>query len=282
MLSPKNVCRQKRKMENYYKSNGLYDRLLNLKGAHDFQWVSGNAWLLAYGNKIDQEARFLALVSGSSWIPQEEIIESLKHLAQKIKVPVIQIVFDDAPEKVLSSVSVKNLLNEKTKKVSLNDLFEIFKKLKLDVNQGLCGKLINDKASSAYHKWQRATLGNKIIVSDIDLIRTSVAGPVEIIELKRSTQDISKWSPYKEDYLNFSLLKSVSIKAGINFSISYNKMLKNASTKVVTGEITDFVSIFSFDNNHCKDTLRNCSFSDFLDGKYRISVSSAPQWPSKF
>lgn len=135
---------------------------------------------------------------------------------------------------------------------------------------GKCEKYLNDKTSSAYHKWQRNTLGNKIIVSDLDLIRVNYKTkiPNEFIELKRSTADLNKWNPYSDDFINFSLVESISKKLNIPLTIIYNRMEKDIHSKIISKDITDYVSIFSFNKNSTKKLKINYDFESFCNGDY--------------
>src|SRR5690606_23313522 len=91
------------------------------------------------------------------------------------------------------------------------------------INNNTTAKYLNDKTSSAYHNWQRNSLGRGITVSDIDLYRVSENGtPKVIYELKRSYYSLERWNPFRDDYSNFKLISNLCNKAGLEFKIIYN------------------------------------------------------------
>ncbi len=255
-------------MSQYYKTNAIYEALGKVE--HNFQWVSGNAWLLVYGNKSEQQAKILVLVHGTSWKIQAEIINTLNVLAKKLKIPVYKIVFDDSNDDSISEVAFSSSLKDEGEMYYLNELKTIFKNAGLDIIDGKCDKYLNDRASSAYHKWQRFSLGNKITVSDLDLIRVNNQSkePIELIELKRSTAYVNIWKPYTDDYANFNLIDTISQQTSIPLSIVYNRMIKDRITKVISDDIHEPVSIFSFSNNSSQVLKREYSFDDFVNGLY--------------
>ena len=255
-------------MVDYYKSNAIYD---NLRENKSFQFVSGNSWILVYGNKKDEGAKIIVLVHGISWKEDYEIIETLKKINKLANIPVCRISFDDSEYSKVNTINYYELIDgNNTKKYSLNSFKNYLKKVGLDIEDGECDKYLNDKTSSAYHKWQRETLGNKIIVSDLDLIRIDLKtkNPIEIIELKRSSAALDKWTPYSDDYINFNLVDSIAKKINAPLNIIYNRMIKNMETKVISADIVDKVSIFSYSKNNYKKIKTNYEFSYFSSGKY--------------
>ncbi len=256
-------------MAQYYRTNAIYEALNNIE--HDFQWVSGNAWLLVYGNKSDHKAKVLVLVHGTSWKIQTEIINTLQYITKKLNIPVYKIIFDDSHDDSISEVVFCSSLKDEGKMYFLGELKSIFKNAGLDIIDGKCDKYLNDKTSSAYHKWQRFSLGNKIVVSDLDLIRMSKSSkePIEFIELKRSTADVNIWKPYIDDYANFNLINSISQRTNIPLLIVYNRMVKDIKTKTIIDDIHNPVSIFLYTQDNCKVISRNCNFNNFVKGIYK-------------
>lgn len=57
---------------SYYKTNAVYG-LLELEEEHPFVWVSGNAWMLVYGDQ-NASPKALVLAFGSSWNIQREVV----------------------------------------------------------------------------------------------------------------------------------------------------------------------------------------------------------------
>lgn len=254
-------------MEDYYKSNAIYEKLSKID--NNFVWVSGNAWLLVYGNRKDLEAKTIMIVQGKSWSVKESVIETIRNIGDKINIPVCRVVFDDTPNSHIENIDFYKGLDNEKEVYSLTDLKNYLISTGLDIVAGKCDKYLNDKTSSAYHKWQRSTLGNRIIVSDLDLIRVNTENnPSEIIELKRSTMALNLWHPYKEDYINFNLVESLTENLKIPLNIIYNRMEKDRETKIVTKDLADKLSIFSYKKNTPKVEKISYDFEDFLNGNY--------------
>ncbi len=150
----------------------------------------------------------------------------------------------------------------KFKEITMKELTAIYEKQGLPVNiknKEATRKYLNDKTSSAYHKWQRDSLGYQLKVSDIDLIKLNQDSISEIYELKRSFIALEKWEPYTDDYNNFRLLSNVFINTNIDVKIAYNLRTKNPWKDDVTklkifnvnknsGELVSFDQIISLEN----------------------------------
>lgn len=216
---------------NYYKSNAIYEYLLSKK-LPQFKFVVGNAWQLVYG---DNECNPLLLifaigVQGSEILndlskEENEAFELLKIVGQKANLPVKQIRFaSDITE--VEKIQVLNTNNELTE-LTMLELSELYKSFGLPVSDTATSKYLNDSTSSAYHNWQRSSLGRNLTVSDIDLWRVNNEGIPEIIfELKRSFYDLDKWKPFTDDYRNFQLISNLCNKSGIDFKLMYNQRIK--------------------------------------------------------
>lgn len=254
--------------QQYYKTNAIYEALSKID--HNFQWVSGNAWLLVYGNKSDHKAKILVLAHGNSWSIQAEIMDTLKYIAKKLEIPVYKIIFDDSQDASIAEIRFCSSLDDEGEMYFLDKLKILFKNAGLDIIDGKCDKYLNDKTSSAYHKWQRASLGNRIVVSDLDLIRINEKSkePTEFIELKRSTSDVKYWKPYPDDFANFNLINTISQQTKVPLIIVYNRMIKDDTTKVILEDIHNPVSIFSYKINQPTEIKRECNFDDFVNGIY--------------
>ncbi len=130
---------------SYYKTNAVYG-LLELEKEHPFVWVSGNAWMLVYGDQ-NASPKALVLAVGSSWDIQKDVVRVSKKIAQKSGIPLFFVKFDDgvdAIEKVRFS-QPGHIPTELT----LDELKEEFAKTGLPVKDGYCGKSVNDATSSA-------------------------------------------------------------------------------------------------------------------------------------
>lgn len=251
-------------MSNYYQSNAIYDALKTRK--HSFRWIIGNAWLLVYGNKSDSKAKVIVLAHGRSWEVDKEILKVLQKLSNKSGIEVVKVSFDDRENSNVSDIDFSDSLFGSSVKISLSTLKDKLKSYGLDITDGQCDKYLNDSTSSAYHKWQRNSLGNKIIVTDMDLLRVNEQGDTtEIIELKRSYKTVQDWSPYTDDFKNFDLLETISGKINIPFYIVYNQRKSNPFQ-----DIYAYVSIFGYKNKASTTINRGVSFDAFVSGDYMV------------
>lgn len=245
---------------SYYKTNAVYG-LLELEEEHPFVWVSGNAWMLVYG---DQNAypQALVLAFGSSWETQKDVISVAKKIAQKSGIPLLFVKFNDAAP-LIDKVGFGKP-GQKPCELNLDELKNEFRKLGLPVRSGACGKSVNDATSSAYHNWQRSSLGS-IKVTDIDLIRLSAEGePIEAIELKRSFSPLKQWNPYPVDYVNFNLLLAVCDKSAMKMTIAYNVR----QTRPVFNDDASRLALFSYAASNSPVRIGQFNYSDFLAGRY--------------
>lgn len=245
---------------SYYKTNAVYGRL-ELEEDHPFVWVSGNAWMLVYGDQ-NASPKALVLAFGSSWNIQKEVVRVSKEIAQKSGIPLFFVRFDDSVDEI-EKVGFSQP-GHKPIELTLDELKEEFAKTGLPVKSGHCGKSVNDATSSAYHNWQRASLG-AIKVTDIDLVRLDDDGePIEVLELKRSFYSLQDWKPYQDDFVNFNLLLSVCRQADIKMNIAYNVR----ETKPVFKDDASRFAIFSFSAPSSPDKTGLVSYADFLRGAY--------------
>jgi len=248
-------------MAKYYKGNAVYDELK--KAPHNFQWLDGNAWILLYGSKSD--FKLFVFVIGVTWKKQYDIINTLRYIFKRTSVPVYIVKFDDSSSTNIKEVGFISSLTKKKEIISLENLKQRFSDVGLSIKSSPCKKYLNDKMSSAYHKWQREELGPEIIVTDIDLIRIGDNGePIEFIELKRSFMDVKQWFPYSDDFSNFNLIYKSIQATNIDFIIAYNQYIK----KQITLDDCSRMSIFSYSVNKPKVIKRNIPFEDFLNKKY--------------
>lgn len=216
----------------YYNSNAIYD-YINEKKLQQFKFVVGNAWQLVYGDN-NCNPKLLIFAVGVSYKeidnpPQQQEIKSfqlLSILGDRSELPVKYIRFAcDSDDVENVRVSDNSFIFSS---MTMRQLSELFKSYGLPVSNTETTKYLNDKISSAYHKWQRNSLGFALTVSDIDLWRISNEGNPEILyELKRSYYDLDRWKPFTDDYRNFNLISNLCNKAGLEFKIVYNQRIKN-------------------------------------------------------
>lgn len=216
----------------YYRGNALY-RYIHSHHISDFHYVAGNMWQLVYGNHLCQP-QLLILAIGAThrhyhhpFLEEEiEAFQLLKKLSEASGVP-LKILKFNADASNIETLILFNDIHEKGYIISLRQLSVVFAKYGLPVSNSSTVKYLNDKTSSAFHKWQRECLGKKLTVSDIDLWRTKDEATIEcIFELKRSYIPIDRWKPFRDDYQNFRLLSKLANMAGIDFKIAYNNRYK--------------------------------------------------------
>ena len=231
----------------YYKSNAIYEYLTSKK-LPQFKFVVGNAWQLIYGdNSCHPVVLIFAVgvqhshIDNPPSIEDQEAFSLLSLAGVNAKLPVRYIRFSSDVEEVETvRVSDGSFVYSA---LSMSELSQLFGSFGLPVSNTHTAKYLNDKTSSAYHKWQRTSLGAALTVSDIDLWHLSETGNPEIVfELKRSYIDLSNWQPFTDDYRNFMLISNLCRKAGMQFKIIYNQRIKTPFQDKI-----DRLKIFSVD-----------------------------------
>ncbi len=218
----------------YYKSNAVYEAINTQKQQFArLKFVVGDAWQLVYG---DNNCIPLVLVYASG--VQENILNEpltseekegfslLNILGSRANLPVLFVRFN-ATASAIEEVKFSDAsFNFRT--VTMSELSQIFQGFGLPVSNTKTAKYLNDATSSAYHNWQRGSLGQALTVSDIDLWKVDSEGnPLKFYELKRSFIALDRWAPYVDDYRNFKLLHAVAVRAKMEFKILYNLRTKN-------------------------------------------------------
>jgi len=212
----------------YYQSNALYD-YLKRRNITKFEFTSKNLWQLVYGDSR-ANPKLLVVVSGvkareiyaEPSAEERKACKRLKQLSSLTKVPMLFIRF--TVDRDVENVYIYNNKNKNFTVMTMDKLAQLYKEFGLPVRKGSTSKYLNDKASSAYHKWQRNSLGKDLSVTDIDLMKIDLTKDaiIEIYELKRSYISLSKWEPYEDDYKNFRLLGNLLSGTGIPLKIVYN------------------------------------------------------------
>lgn len=216
----------------YYKSNAIYE-YIKANSLNHLQFVAGDAWQLVYGDSMCKPLLLVfaaAITSGEiDKGPSEKErmgFNLLLKAAAKTNLPARYIRFASDTAAV-ESVRVSDKSFAFTT-LTMPELSALFGSFGLPVSNTQTVKYLNDAASSAYHHWQRLSLGTSLTVSDIDLWKLSPGGePDTIFELKRSYYDLQKWKPFADDYRNFKLISNLCKLAGIQFRIIYNQRVKN-------------------------------------------------------
>ena len=218
---------------NYYRGNAIYNHIAQNE-LNNFKFVSGNMWQLVYGDK-NCIPKVLVLVIGSTnhsynapfSVDEITAFNLLNKLSIKAKLPIGIIKFN-SDENDIEKVKFHGSLTEPETEISMSELTEKFNSIGIPTSNTPTRKYLNDKISSAYHKWQRASLGSSITVSDIDLWKVNDNGDIETFyELKRSFYSIDRWKPFTDDYRNFQIVSNLAQLSEVDFDIVYNVRQKN-------------------------------------------------------
>jgi hypothetical protein len=242
---------------SYYRSNAIYD---NLGHNPHYCWTSGNAWTLVYGDQ-HSVPKLLVFAQGSSWAHDPRVLACVNALSRRTGLSVVHIEFDD----VVDAIETVRLHHDDgtVETLSLVQLKALFAARGVPVNANNFAKAINSQKSSAYHDWQRASLG-RIIVSDIDLVRVQGGNMMTILELKRAFQSLDDWSPYPDDFPNFRLINNLCVSARLNFMIAYNVR----HTQPTFFDDPSQIKLFWYDANFSVTQTKIVSFNDFKNANY--------------
>ena len=217
---------------NYYKTNALYEHIKN-GDYKQFKFAVGNSWQLVFGDN-NCIPRVLIFAVG---VPNNEMNNSLsdidlsafnllKNIANKTGLPIRCIRFACDLAEVETVLFSDESLNFSS--ISMPELSANFGSFGLPVSATQTNKYLNDLTSSAFHKWQRSSLGSALTVSDIDMWKVDENNePLGIYELKRSYYTLERWAPFPDDYRNFKLISNLCNMAGIGFKIVYNQRTTN-------------------------------------------------------
>ncbi|WP_348234918.1 hypothetical protein [Vibrio parahaemolyticus] len=225
---------------SYYVNNAIYSELKR-KNIKNVFWVAENAWILVYGN-ANLIPKVVVIAHTKNWSVDYEIINVTKKIANDASLRMLQICFDStSPE-----IEFVDLINEdgSLQEITLGELRSTFKDLGLPVSNTETQKAINSAESSAYHHWQRISLGRGLCVADIDLLKRRKDGRYSIVELKRSFYALDKWSPFPADFNNFYLLEKLCKMSGNSFFILYNRRM----TKPKFFDDPSIVTLFDFND----------------------------------
>ena len=251
---------------SYYRSNAVYEQLASEQHPM-FVWLTGNSWALVYGDSSGA-ARVAVLATGTSCTLSDRVRGAFVNLFKRLSLPAFELRFDDQAEEI-SEVHMSETVGEPLYTATLLDLTERFRNCGLPVAEGRAGKAVNAHTSSAFHNWQRMSLGSGISVSDLDLLRLDVAGQtIEAIELKRSYIPLNRWTPYRQDYINFVLLCSALSPSGIPLTIAYNRRTKNPIV-----DDPSVLSLFNFKPPELVHRFGTFTFSEFVRGTYMTTGS---------
>lgn len=190
-------------------------------------------WQLVYGD-ANCNPKLLVLASGvnsNSYRPElstdeQEAFTVLQQISEKSGIPLRVVKFNIDLQEVSEVITYK--MGEQPQRVSMDGLRNLFSLDGVPVSNTPTRKYLNDASSSAYHNWQRESLGRNLKVSDFDLWKMDAYGnPIELYELKRSFISLERWQPYTDDYNNFRLIYNVLRGTNVTFKIVYNVRRKN-------------------------------------------------------
>lgn len=216
---------------SYYKSNALYDYIIKNK-IDKFEFASSNIWQLVYGDS-NCKPKLLVLVSG---IEQANLNNPLSNEEKKAGHRVIQLsrltniprVFIRFPiDQPIENINKYDSDSKTFKTITMNELANLYLDFGVPIKESSTKKNLNTQCSSSYHDWQRDSLGETSVISDIDLLSCNKNEITGIYELKRSHVKMDNWEPYPQDYANFKLLGNLLNGTNIRFKIVYNMRIKN-------------------------------------------------------
>lgn len=217
---------------SYYKSNALYDYIIKNK-INKFEFASSNIWQLVYGDS-NCNPKLLVIVSGVNQAnldspPSDEEKKAAYRIMQLSELTNIPRFFIRFPIDVpMKNINKYDSISKAFKTITMNELANLYLKFGLPINNSSTKKYLNTQYSSAYHNWQRDSLGQNPVISDIDLLSCNMQNEITgIYELKRSFIDINKWNPFPEDYPNFKLLGNLLNRTNIPLKIVYNMRTKS-------------------------------------------------------
>lgn len=213
----------------YYSTNALLEHIRknNIPG---FIAPSRNTWQLLYGNSTTPKLLVLLVGLEHSLSEVKEYnlklfnkkdLQVMRTLSSRKETNLLLVAFSIKDEEI-SEVLLGNI-NGYFEKVTMQQLAERFKEEGLNIKNTKTQKYLNDKTSSAYHNWQRDSLGSSITVVDFDLWGLDSSGNIRCFyELKRSRVSLSRWEPYKDDFANFKMVLNFLSDTSIDFKIAYN------------------------------------------------------------
>lgn len=215
----------------YYSGNELYRYLVEHDLTDRYFWVSGDMWSIMYSdvNGLPLLLCFVCRVDSDEELDravtreEAQVFSRLRCLADKTGLPLISLRFAETCEHPCETFRFK-VYGEgaPSKRISSAELLNRLKELGLPVQAAVASKQVNDKASSAFHLWQRTHFGNRLIATDLDLIRFCGDAVDTLYELKRSHTKLDKWEPYPEDRFNYRAGAHFARLLGANYRVVYN------------------------------------------------------------
>lgn len=216
-------------MIDYYKTNAIYE-YLDIHNHGDFAYAKGNLWMLLYGNELSEPKIFICVSAVNECDynanniseHEKEIFQISSEMSKKAGLP-FGIVRFNCDRDTIDRIKYFDCDCKKIYEMDIQRLKNLFKKNGITVTpDGKAHKYVNDKTSSAFHKWQRESLGSNIVVCDLDLLhmKNTNMDVDAIYELKRSYKSLDEWNPYDrepdiDDLPNFKMVGRFADKLGI-------------------------------------------------------------------
>jgi hypothetical protein len=259
-------------MTQYYSGNAVVAMVRARNMAPPFYAPDDRAWDLVYGNS---ETRPLLLVSAKGMSAAElpnatgtlpPTPTPLRTVGELTGIPHLAICFDDQSTNIVSVHALSPRLGISAwSELPLASLALVFARAGLPVSAGSSDKAINSQSSSAFHDWQRHSLGANLVVSDCDLWLLGNGTIAAVLELKRSFYDFDQWQPFPADFPNFKLLFNLLNPMRIPLFLAYNRR-----TKEPFNDDPNQILMFRMDFS-CVPPYRRLgvlSADDFLTGRF--------------
>lgn len=211
----------------YYTENALYSYITQ-NCDKSFFYLSKNRWMIVYGNG-NLQPKVLIYLAGLSdkeynsnliKYSDHENMKTVEKIAFDVNLPFMFVGFNENADK-MTEVKIIDKDNDDFKTITTDELLNVYKSYGLFIDKSSSVKEINKSYSNVYQMWQ-ISLGGRLVVSDIDLIKFENERAIFVFELKRSKIALDKWKPYPADYNNFKLISNVFAKSNTNFYIVYN------------------------------------------------------------
>lgn len=254
----------------FYTNNALYEYLED-NHLPNYIFAKEDIWLVIYGDK-ESNPKIILVISAVDkaqyehhrFSPKEnEIMTLAMNLASQSGLTYRVIRYCKEDEEIFY-VQYIDYTTMRIRNININLLSKLFNSCGISTTPAKTHKYLNDKTSSAFHKWQRAVLGKSVTVSDIDLIKRHPEGTLSFYELKRSYKTLEEWAPYPDDYPNFRLIQRFADLINAEFKIVYNRRIKEP----FNDDIRE-LKIYSFDaGNNTSTYCDTVKLDDFLGGNY--------------
>lgn len=216
----------------FYTTNALYE-YIEAHGIPGYLFAKEDLWMVVYGDESSIPKLLLVIsavpvesYTGRALSPKEEAVMDLcARFAGACGLPyrVVRYPRDARPLDRVQYIEHRKRWEE----IGIASLPRLFRRCGMRPTRAKSAKGINDRATSAFHLWQRDNLGKTLTVSDIDLVKAGADGRLTVYELKRSYMALEDWAPFPADAANHRLLARFAALVGASFQIVYNRRIKD-------------------------------------------------------